>query len=96
MFSISRNLVRHAIAAVVSSIAKFEVPSGKWKELLDFLYSCCNHANGSFREVGMFLLSSLIEPIAEQLRPHFPNLFALFGQALKDPENVNVRVLACQ
>ena len=80
----------------MSSIAKFEVPSNKWKELLEFLYSCCNHQSGSYREVGMFLLSSLIEPIAEQLRPHFPHLFGLFNQAMKDPENVNVRILACQ
>lgn len=90
------NLVRQAIAGVVSAIAKFEVPANKWKELLDFLYSCCNHQNPAYREVGLYLLSTLIEPIAEQLRPHFPHLFGLFGQALKDPQSVTVRVTACQ
>jgi len=89
-------IVRHAVAMLVSTIAKFEVPANKWKELLEFLYKCCNNPVPAYRETGFYLLANLIEPIAEQLRPHFPQLFTLFHQSLRDPDSIDVKITTCQ
>lgn len=43
--------VRHAVARVITSVAKVEVPAGKWNELLQYLYSSCQSAKVGHREV---------------------------------------------
>ncbi|RUP44483.1 armadillo-type protein, partial [Jimgerdemannia flammicorona] len=46
------DLVRHATARVISAVAKIDIPVGKWNDLMQFLYQCCNSANAGHREVS--------------------------------------------
>ncbi|CAB4443681.1 unnamed protein product [Rhizophagus irregularis] len=92
----SHELVRHATARVISSIAKIEIPAGTWNHLLQFLYQCCQSPNAGHREVGIFVLYTLFEVIIEAFQDNLRQLFELFGAALNDPESKVVRVTTLQ
>ncbi|CAG8438463.1 984_t:CDS:10 [Funneliformis caledonium] len=89
-------LVRHATARVISSVAKIEIPAGAWNDLLQFLYQCCQSPDAGHREVGIFVLYTLFEVIIEAFQDNLRQLFELFGAALNDPESKVVRVTTLQ
>lgn len=90
------NLVRHSIARVVSVIAKHDIPAGHWKELLEFLYTCCQSEFVGHREVGMYVLETLVETISAELRNHLPQLMMLLGKTIEDPNSMAVRISTIQ
>ncbi|EJD51758.1 ARM repeat-containing protein [Auricularia subglabra TFB-10046 SS5] len=90
----SKSLVRHSTARAVSAIANFELPLSQWPELLAFLEHSCNSQAAAHREVGVYILQTILETIVEQ--PQYakqtPNFMQLFGRLLQDPESLEVRV----
>jgi hypothetical protein len=91
-----RNLVLHAAARVISAVARIDIPEGKWQDLLQFLYQCCNSPNAAHREVGIYCLYTLFETVSEVFLEHLGNLFELFAKSLNDPESKTVRVTTLQ
>ncbi|KCV71197.1 hypothetical protein H696_02149 [Fonticula alba] len=86
-------VVRRAMARVVSVIAKHEAASNTWPQLFDFLNQCCMSADVSHRALGQQLFLTCSDTIAETLRKHFPYLFQnVFARGLKDPESLDIRV----
>ncbi|KXN86598.1 putative importin subunit beta-4 [Leucoagaricus sp. SymC.cos] len=86
-------LVRHSAARVVAAIAAIEFPEGTWPDLLPFLHQSCTSPSSDHREVGSYILFTVLENIVEGFQEHLDNLFKLFGQLLVDPENEEVRII---
>jgi hypothetical protein len=53
--------VRVSAAALVATVAKQELPAGKWDDLLTFLLDCSKSATAGHREVAMLLFRALSE-----------------------------------
>ncbi|KZT21128.1 ARM repeat-containing protein [Neolentinus lepideus HHB14362 ss-1] len=85
-------IVRHSTARVVAAIATIEVPLGTWPELLPFLYQTASSSQVSHREVGIYVLYTVLENIIEAFTNEIQNLFKLFEGLLNDPESEEVRI----
>lgn len=88
----SAQIVRHAIARVVAAIATIEVPNNTWPELLPFLHQTCMSPTVQARDVGIFMLFTVMENAADGWQKHINDYFQLFGQLLNDPESLEVRI----
>ncbi|KAJ1889126.1 hypothetical protein LPJ66_008201, partial [Kickxella alabastrina] len=88
----TNNLARHSLARVISSIAELDIPNQRWGDLIQFLYKCCQSPTAAHREIGIYVLDSLFETIADTLSEHMQHLFNLFSTLIKDPESLVVRV----
>jgi importin-4 len=88
----SSNLVRHSTARVIAAIAGIEVPVGSWNQLLPFLHQTSTSTEVAHREVGSYILYTVLESIVEGFQQHLQSLFQLFEQLLQDPESIEVRV----
>ncbi|TPX62738.1 hypothetical protein SpCBS45565_g06960 [Spizellomyces sp. 'palustris'] len=84
--------VRHSLARVISEVAKVELSKERWGELITFLYTCCQSATVGHREVGVYVLDTLFEVIADTLTDRIADLFLLFSKTLADPDSLEVRV----
>ncbi|KAJ3012062.1 hypothetical protein HKX48_006511 [Thoreauomyces humboldtii] len=84
--------VRHSLARVVSEIAKIDIPKDLWNELISFLYTCCQSPAAGHREVGVYVLDTLFEVIADTFIDKLMQLMDLFATTLVDPESLQVRV----
>ncbi|OLY83965.1 putative importin subunit beta-4 [Smittium mucronatum] len=89
-------LTRHGLARVISSIAKIDIPNNEWPVLVDFLYSCCSRPDASHREIGVYVLDSLLEFVSDSIADQFDTLLTLFSNLIKDPESIQVRVTTMQ
>ena len=85
-------LVRHSAARVIAAIASIEIPLGTWDQLLPFLQQTCTSAQAAHREVGSFIMFTVLENIVEGFQQHMQGLFNLFSQMLADPESIEVRI----
>ncbi|PCH44091.1 ARM repeat-containing protein [Wolfiporia cocos MD-104 SS10] len=86
------NLVRHSAARVIAAVASIEIPHQQWPELLPFLQQTCASATVAHREVGIYILYTVLENIVEGFESYIPQLFQLFQRLLEDPESAEVRV----
>ncbi|THG94520.1 hypothetical protein EW026_g6967 [Hermanssonia centrifuga] len=86
------NLVRHSTARVIAAVASVEVPLGQWNELLPFMEQTCRSPSVSHREVGIYILYTVLENIVEGFESYMQNLFKLFEALLADPESAEVRI----
>jgi hypothetical protein len=91
IFHIS-NLVRHSAARVIASIAAIEIPNAAWPRLLPFLHQTCISPQVTHREVGIYILFTVLENIVEGFQEHLQSFFKLFEQLLVDPESIEVRI----
>ncbi|EMD38718.1 hypothetical protein CERSUDRAFT_112448 [Gelatoporia subvermispora B] len=86
------NLVRHSTARVIAAIASIEIPLNQWSELLPFLLQTCQSPNAVHREVGIYILYTVLENIVEGFENHLQEFFRLFEALLNDPESAEVRI----
>ncbi|KAI9245388.1 armadillo-type protein [Phascolomyces articulosus] len=91
VLSEQHNLVRHAIARSISSIARIDIAENKWPELLTFLNQASSSGTVAHREVGIYCIYTLFEVIAEFLMNQTAHLFELFSKTIVDPESQEVR-----
>lgn len=84
--------MRHSAARVIAAIASIEVPQGTWNNLLPFLQETCASSNAAHREVGSYILYTVLESIVEGFQDYLPHLFQLFSSLLNDPESTEVRI----
>ncbi|EWC46899.1 hypothetical protein DRE_03911 [Drechslerella stenobrocha 248] len=85
-------IVKHSTARVISSIAKVDLPEGKWQSLPGHLHQAATSNRVTDRELGVFILFTLIETFEDQFSDKWADFFILFGQTLDDPESLQVRV----
>jgi hypothetical protein len=81
---------------VVAAIAAIEVPNHQWDKLLPFLHSAMTSPVVVQREVGIFILFTVLEEIVDSLESHIPSFFQLFASLLNDPESLEVRITTCK
>ena len=86
------NLVRHSTARVIAAIASIEIPLDHWPSLLPFLQQTCVSPQAAHREVGIYILFTVLESIVEGFETHLQSFFKLFGDLLNDPESAEVRI----
>jgi hypothetical protein len=79
-----------SVAHLASVLAKYELPRGQWEELSTFIFQCCHSHDPQQREVGVLLLSSVMETAALDFKQHFQSLFQLLSSALEDPQSKTV------
>lgn len=89
---VSSNLVRHSAARVIAAIATIELPIGTWSQLLPFLHQTCISQQVAHREVGIYILFTVLENIVEGFQEHLQSFFKLFEQLLNDPDSIEVRI----
>lgn len=89
-------LVRHSSARIIAAIAKIDLEDGEWTTLPDLLAQAATAAEVSHREVGIYILFTLLEIAGDTFEEKIPNLFALFSNTIKDesPE-VRINTLLC-
>jgi importin-4 len=85
-------LVRHSSARVVAAIAEIELPTGTWEPLLPWLHQTAISPQVAHREVGSYILYTVLESIVEGLQQHLQSLFELFERLLADPDSAEVRI----
>ncbi|KAK6354998.1 hypothetical protein TWF696_004125 [Orbilia brochopaga] len=86
------SIVKHATARVISTIAKIDIPEGKWTDLPQHLHQAAVSNRVTDRELGVFILFTLIETFEEQFSDRWADFFTLFSQTLNDQESLQVRV----
>ena len=86
------NLARHSCARVIAAIAAIEVPLGNWAQLLPFLHQTATSNQVGHREVGVFIMYTVLQEIVVGFQDHLQELFQLFANLLNDPESLEVRV----
>lgn len=90
MFFLSA-LVRHSTARVIAAIAGIEMPVNAWNQLLPFLLETATSSQAAHREVGIYILYTVLETIVEGFQEHLQSFFKLFENLLQDP-SAEVRV----
>ncbi|XP_076111369.1 importin-4-like isoform X2 [Mytilus galloprovincialis] len=83
----SEKNVRNAIAQVVATVAKHDLPKNQWPQLFQFLTAYTKSQNPGDRETGMYLLYTVSSSAAEQLKPHLVSLLQLLSEVISDNEN---------
>jgi hypothetical protein len=68
------------------------MPVNGWPQLLPFLLETATSSQAVHREVGIYILYTVLETIVEGFQEHLQNLFKLFESLLCDPESAEVRV----
>ncbi|UZJ51765.1 hypothetical protein CBS101457_001085 [Exobasidium rhododendri] len=88
-------LVRNALARVIAEIAKKELPSGTWSQLLPFLFQASNSPTAAHRQVSILVFFIVLETFVdgqESLERYLPQIMQVFSKSLQDPESLEVRV----
>ena len=85
-------IVRHSSARVIAAIAKIDLEDGEWAPLPGLLAQASTSKEVTHREVGIYILFTLLEVAGDMFEDKLPNLFTLFGNTLKDPESSEVRI----
>lgn len=85
-------IVRHSGARVIAAIASIELPLQQWPQLLPLISQCCTSDQVHVRELGSFVLFTVLESIVDGFSEHVQELYNLFSRLLHDPESSDVRV----
>ncbi|KAL3859840.1 hypothetical protein ACJMK2_010031 [Sinanodonta woodiana] len=82
----SQKNTQNAIAQLVATIAKHDLPNSQWPQLFQFIQMHAGSENAAHKEVGMFVLYSVSSVAAEQLKPHLHAIIQLCIQILPDQQ----------
>ncbi|KAJ9640361.1 hypothetical protein H2199_005900 [Coniosporium tulheliwenetii] len=85
-------LVRHSSARVISAIAKIDLEDGEWTDLPGLLQQAASSQTARHREVGVYIIFTLLEAMGDLFSDNLSNLFTLFSKTIQDPESIEVRI----
>ncbi|TVY85321.1 putative importin subunit beta-4 [Lachnellula suecica] len=85
-------LVRHSSARIIAAIAKLDLEDGDWPTLPGVLAQASSSKDVTHREVGVYILFTLLETAGDMFEDKLSNLFTLFDNTIKDPESSEVRI----
>lgn len=90
------SIVRHTIARVISAIAQWELQGGSkqvtWPELIPWVESSCVAHVAAHREVGVYVLFTILDSLMDEVTERLTTFFTLFDNLIRDPESPEVRV----
>jgi hypothetical protein len=87
--------LRHSFVHVISECARHELSQGRWSDLIPTLINCCSSHAVGYREIGVFVMYSLIDVIPEQFHADLVNSMRLFTSAIVD-ESLYISVTSAQ
>ncbi|KAL9631360.1 MAG: hypothetical protein Q9204_004262 [Flavoplaca sp. TL-2023a] len=87
-----QQLVRHGAARVITAVAKIDISGGDWPDLFDTLVQAAGSETPRHREVGTYILFTTIEALEEDMTAKIPQLLALFGKTINDPQSAEVKI----
>jgi importin-4 len=61
---------------------------------MPFLQQTCTSSDVAHREVGSYIIYTVLENIVEGFESHMRSLFSLFESLIADPESLEVRITA--
>ncbi|XP_062335752.1 importin-4 [Osmerus eperlanus] len=82
----TEHAVRHSLSQLSAVLVKHESPD-RWPALLDLLNQSTSCNNPHDRQVGLLLLSKVVDSNPEPFKPHYRQLLQLFGTVLQDLNN---------
>ncbi|XP_072536395.1 importin-4 isoform X2 [Salminus brasiliensis] len=82
----TEHIVRHALSQLSAVMVKHETPD-RWPSLLLLLNESTKSNNAQDRQVGLLLLSKVVESNPEPFKPHYKQLLQLFDTMLQDITN---------
>jgi hypothetical protein len=85
-------LTRHSAARVISAIAAQDFEDGEWADLPGFLLQASTSQTTRHREVGTYIIQTVLESVGDSFPGKVSDLYKLFGTTLQDPESAEVRV----
>jgi hypothetical protein len=87
-----KQLARHSKARVIASIAKVDLDEGKWQELPGILQQAATSETAHHREVGIYIIYTLLETMPDMFQETMGDMLALFNRTIQDPQSVEVRI----
>lgn len=91
-------IVRHAIARVISAIAQYELQGGTkgitWGALIPWVEHSCVAEQAAHREVGVYVLFTILDSLMDEVSERLTTFFALFDRLIQDSDSAEVRVTA--
>ncbi|KAG9024053.1 hypothetical protein FS837_005526, partial [Tulasnella sp. UAMH 9824] len=89
-------IVRHSTSRVIAAIASWDLASNAWPELMPFLQQATSSPTAAHREVGIYIMYSVLETVIEGIKQQISSLFTIFTELIKDPESALVRITTVQ
>ena len=87
-----QTLARHSKARVIAAIAKVDLEDGEWADLPGVLQQAATSQQARHREVGVYIIYTLLETMPELFQENVGPMLRLFEKTIQDPENVDVRI----
>ncbi|OQO11235.1 hypothetical protein B0A48_05491 [Cryoendolithus antarcticus] len=87
-----QQLARHSKARVIAEIAKIDLEDGQWADLPGILNNAATSGNVRHREVGVYIIYTLLEASPDMFQDNMTAMLVLFNRTIQDPESVEVRV----
>jgi hypothetical protein len=83
---------RHANSRLVAAVAAIDLEDGEWPDLIPALFTLSASNEVGQREVGSYIIYSLLEENPTAFADEMPKLLELFGHTLRDPQSADVRI----
>ncbi|AEO55706.1 hypothetical protein MYCTH_2299794 [Thermothelomyces thermophilus ATCC 42464] len=83
---------RHANSRLVAAVAAIDLEDGEWPDLIPALFNLASSNEVAQREVGSYIIFSLLEENPTSFADHMSKLLELFGHTLRDPQSADVRI----
>lgn len=87
-----KQLPRHSKARVIAAIAKIDLEDGQWTELPGILQQAATSETARHREVGVYIIYTLLETMPDMFQENMANMLTLFNRTIHDPESIDVRI----
>ncbi|KAK3063992.1 hypothetical protein LTR53_018675, partial [Teratosphaeriaceae sp. CCFEE 6253] len=87
-----KQLPRHSKARVIAAIAKVDLEDGEWAELPGILQQAATSQTARHREVGVYILYTLLETMPDMFQENMGQMLTLFNRTVQDPESIDVRI----
>ncbi|KAK6073873.1 karyopherin kap123 [Seiridium cupressi] len=84
--------VRHGISRVIAGIASIDFENKEWPDLLPAVLQLTTSDNVAHREIGSYIIYSLLEADPTTFSEHLSQMFELFGKTIRDPQSRDVRI----
>ncbi|KAL2158813.1 hypothetical protein VTH06DRAFT_4005 [Thermothelomyces fergusii] len=83
---------RHANSRLVAAVAAIDLEDGEWPDLIPALFNLASSNEVAQREVGSYIIFSLLEENPTSFVDHMSKLLELFSHTLRDPQSADVRI----
>uniref|UniRef100_H3CHY9 Importin 4 n=1 Tax=Tetraodon nigroviridis TaxID=99883 RepID=H3CHY9_TETNG len=90
----TEHVVQHSLSQLCAMIVKHETPD-HWPTLMQLLTESTKSSNPHDRQVGLLLLSKVLESNPEPFKPHYSQLLKLFSSVLQDHNNNPTSLYYC-